>query len=127
MNLLLDTHTYIWLSGNKPELSEKAKSLIENPNNNTFISVASLWEMSIKISLGKLIIDKPFPNTLSDLVNNGIEVLSISFDHILKCGDLPFHHRDPFDRLILAQCIFENMKLVSIDTIFDQYTSERVW
>jgi PIN domain nuclease of toxin-antitoxin system len=127
MKLLLDTHTYIWFSEDNPELSSKVKQLIENPNNTSYISIASLWEMSIKISIGKLTIKRDFKAMLSDLANSGIEILPISFEHVLKSGFLPFHHRDPFDRMIIAQSMCENMKLLSADVIFDEYCGHRVW
>ena len=127
MNLLLDTHTYIWFSVNKPELSEIVRKMVEDGQNNSYISIASLWEMSIKISLGKLSIDKDFKEVIKDLTESGIEILPISFEHVLKSSTLPFHHRDPFDRIIIAQSMCEAMKLLSADTIFDEYTNERVW
>ena len=128
MNLLLDTHTYIWFSMDKPELSHKVKTLIESSANTAYISIASLWEMSIKISLGKLDIDRDFQTVITNLADNGIEILPITFDHILKSSLLPFHHRDdPFDRIIIAQSLCENMALLSTDTIFDQYTTNRIW
>lgn len=127
MNLLIDTHTYIWFSANSPQLSQIARNLIESEDNKTFLSIASLWEMSIKVSLGKLSINLNFEDILDDLANSGIEVLPISFDHVLKSSSLLFHHRDPFDRMIAAQSLCEGMKLLSTDTIFDLYTNSRVW
>ena len=127
MNLLLDTHAYIWFSANSPQLSQVAKNLIEATGNQTFLSIASLWEMSIKVSLGKLSIDLDFKDVLDDLSDSGIKVLPISFDHILKNRSISFHHRDPFDRMIVAQSIGEGMKLLSTDTVFDLYTNNRVW
>jgi len=83
--------------------------------------------MSIKISLGKLSIDLDFEDILDDLGNSGIEVLPISFEHILKNTTLPFHHRDPFDRIIAAQSIAEKMPLLGADSIFDLYATHRIW
>lgn len=83
--------------------------------------------MSIKISIGKLVIKQDFKAVMSDLANSGIEVLPISFEHILKSSLFPFHHRDPFDRIIIAQSICEDMSLLSADVIFDQYCGKRVW
>lgn len=127
MNLLLDTHTYIWFSADKPELSSTVKQLVEDSQNASFISIASLWEMSIKISLGKLSIDKDFKEVIKDLSESGIGILPISFEHVLKSSTLAFHHRDPFDRIIIAQSLCEGMKLLSADTIFDDYRVERIW
>ena len=127
MNLLLDTHAYIWFSTNNRELSSAVKRLIEDSENSSYISIASLWEMSIKISLGKLSIDKDFKFVIHDLTESGINLLPISFDHILMSSALPFHHRDPFDRITVAQSLCEGMKLLSVDTIFDRYSSDRIW
>jgi PIN domain nuclease of toxin-antitoxin system len=99
MNLLLDTHTFIWFSEGNKALPNKAKELIEDINNTSFISMVSLWEMSIKISLNKLQIKIPFENLYNVIVENGFVVLPISFNHLVAQNKLEFHHRDPFDRL----------------------------
>lgn len=127
MNLLLDTHTYIWFSANKPELSSTVKALVEDSQNTSYISIVSLWEMSIKISLGKLTIDRDMKEVIKDLSENGIEILPVASDHVLKSGTLPFHHRDPFDRMLIAQSICEGMQLLSADEIFDKYINNRIW
>lgn len=103
------------------------KKLVEDSQNTSYISIASLWEMSIKISLGKLAIDKDFKEVFKELSESGIEILPISFEHVLKSSTLPFHHRDPFDRIIVAQSICEGMKLLSADEIFDKYITDRIW
>lgn len=127
MKFLLDTHTYIWFSNNHPLLSPKAKSLIESEKNYAYLSMASLWEMSIKMSLGKLSLNKSLSILYQELLLSGIEILPITFDHVLYSSSLPFHHRDPFDRLILAQALSEKMQLLSADVIFDAYAQVRVW
>lgn len=127
MNLLLDTHTYIWFSSNSRELSPRVRELIEDSRNTAYISMGSLWEISIKVSIGKPRISAPLEELLLEITENGIEILPISFDHILRSSQLPFHHRDPFDRLLVAQALSEQMQLLSADTIFDYYTDSRVW
>lgn len=112
MNILLDTHAFLWFVANDPRLSNKARVLIEAEDSQPFLSVASLWEMAIKISIGKLEIDQPFGDFVAhQLTLNGIGVLSLSLEHISAIATLPFHHRDPFDRLIvfkrkLSKCLW---------------------
>jgi PIN domain nuclease of toxin-antitoxin system len=127
MNLLLDAHTFIWFVSGDSNLSLKARQEIENPGNLIFFSIASLWEMSLKIKIGKLSIQKPFEEVINDVTENGIEILPISFTHLIENTKLPFHHRDPFDRIIISQSIVENMNIVSRDAIFDKYLSSRIW
>lgn len=128
MNYLLDTHSLIWFIGGDAKLSPQARLLMEDANNRLFISVASLWEMAIKTSLGKLILSLPFEQMFpAQLEANSIEVLDITVDHLQKLCTLPFHHRDPFDRLLLAQSFSENLPLISADDTFDSYGVERQW
>ena len=128
MRLLLDTHSFLWFIGGSERLSFKARQEIENPENQSFLSTASLWEMAIKISLGKLDLLRPFEDLISQqLTLNGIELLEITIGHIAIIANLPFHHRDPFDRLLIAQALFENIPIVSGDSIFDAYQITRIW
>ena len=127
MNLLLDTHTFIWFSEDNSSLTKEAKNLIEDSNNISFISMASLWEMSIKISLKKLKSKVPFEDLYDLIIENGFEVLPISFDHLVKQNNLEHHHRDPFDRLIISQALCEGMTLISKEKIFDKYSVKRFW
>jgi len=128
MNILLDTHAFLWFVTDDPRLSDKARVLIEVDDSQPFLSVASLWEMAIKVSLGKLQIEQPFETFISQqLTLNGIGILSLSLEHTAAIATLPFHHRDPFDRLIAVQARLEQMPLVSVDKIFDAYAIERVW
>ena len=131
MKYLIDTHIFLWFSAGSSELSQKAKQIIADKNNEIFISIASLWEISIKTSLGKLEIQKEYENIIDDVTGNAMEILPINFSHTVAQNKLPFHHRDPFDRIILAQAIVENMNLISKDEIFDLYLSDksvkRIW
>ena len=127
MKLLWDTHTFIWLILGDNKLSEKAKNEIENPKNEHFLSIASLWEIGIKVKLGKLEILKPFENIIDDVTKNGINILPINFKHLVESMNLELHHRDPFDRLIISQGKAENMSIISRDEVFDKYINYRIW
>ena len=128
MNVLLDTHAFLWFVGDSPRLSDKARTLIEAEDSQPFLSIASLWEMAIKISLGKLKLEQPFETFISQqLTLNGIGILNLSLEHTAAISILPFHHRDPFDRLIAVQVKIEKMPLVSADPAFDAYEIERIW
>ncbi len=115
MQYLIDTHVFLWFVSNSKELSQTAKSLIEDETNEIFISIASLWEISIKTALGKLIIYGNYETVIDDVNDNSIQILPINFAHTVEQNRLPFHHRDPFDRIIVSQAIVENMTLVSAD------------
>ncbi|MBK8703399.1 MAG: type II toxin-antitoxin system VapC family toxin [Saprospiraceae bacterium] len=131
MKYLLDTHTFLWFNEGSPELSSYAKAVIEDIENEIFISIASLWEISIKTSLGKLTIAGTYDTVINDVIENEIGVLPINFAHTIIQNKLPFHHRDPFDRMIISQAIVENMDLLSKDEIFDHYLAnthiKRCW
>jgi PIN domain nuclease of toxin-antitoxin system len=127
MKLLLDTHTFLWFINDSSQLSIGAKNLIES-DVNLLLSVASLWEIAIKVSIGKLTIPNTYGQFIPQQVQlNDIEVLSISLAHLAVVTTLPFHHRDPFDRLLIAQAIAEKVSIVSADGIFDSYEISRVW
>lgn len=127
MNLILDTHSFIWFINGDNNLSAKARKEIENPVNAKFISIASIWEMAIKVSLDRLEINRPFEDINKQIDNNGFEILPILFEHTLKLTKLSFHHRDPFDRLIIAQSLTEKMPIISKDKHFDSYKVKRIW
>lgn len=128
MKALLDTHTFLWFVEDSPQLSKTARQLIEADDTQPFLSIASLWEMAIKISIGKLSLTQPYEVFLpQQLTINGIEVLNMKIDHTTAIATLPFHHRDPFDRLLAVQARIEQMTLVSGDPIFDAYEIERIW
>ncbi len=127
MNLLLDTHTLIWLAEADNNLSQPAKSAIENPANTCYVSIATFWEMAIKTSLGKLEIQIPLAQLKQLVIENGIEILPIEFEHTLLITQLPFHHKDPFDRLLIAQAKLEKMTLLSRDEKFVHYDIQILW
>lgn len=104
------------------------KELVEEPGNQPYISIASLWEMAIKTSLGKLSLDQPLETLIPEQMNaNGIALMGLSFDHVVQVAKLPFHHGDPFDRMLIAQAMVEEMPIASIDGGLDDYGIERLW
>lgn len=128
MKYLLNTHTLLWFLKGDKKLSDKARRLIDSPRNSKFLSIASLWEIAIKVSLGKLVLDKPFEKLFPEqLYFNRIETLDITVDSLIKLTTLPFHHRDPFDRLIIAQAFVEDLPIISADAAFDAYKISREW
>lgn len=118
MNLLLDTHILLWWLDNNEKLPEKYLKVISNSNNICFISSATIWEISIKSALGKLEIPDNFTDILQD---EGFSELPVSWKHAAMVRQLPFHHKDPFDRLIIAQTIVEDFTLLTVDKIIPQY------
>lgn len=126
--LLLDTHTFLWWAADAPELSATAREAISDAGNECFLSTASCWEMAIKSSLGKLRLTKPVERFVHDLVTeNGFRLLTIDLRHAAKVESLPFHHRDPFDRLLIAQAITEKFTLVSADNMLSSYDVQLLW
>jgi PIN domain nuclease of toxin-antitoxin system len=128
MNILLDTHAFLWFLDDDPRLSAAARVLIEADDSQPFISMVGLWEIAIKISLGKLQLNQPYETFIpQQLALNGIGILNLSVEHTAAIVSLPFHHRDPFDRLMVVQARIEKMTLVSADPGFDAYEVQRVW
>ncbi|HRI29042.1 MAG TPA: type II toxin-antitoxin system VapC family toxin [Chitinophagales bacterium] len=131
MRLLLDTHTFLWYYSGSAELSDAARACIDDINNEFWISTASLWEIAIKHSIGKLDLDGSFEEFCQDVVNKGFIFMPIDIAHLITLAGLPFHHRDPFDRILVAQAITENLNFVSKDSIVDDYffreTEKRIW
>jgi PIN domain nuclease of toxin-antitoxin system len=128
MKLLLDTHTFLWFLSDDAQLSAQARALIEDGSNEVLLSVASLWEMAIKISPGKLRLSQRFDPFISEqLALNAINLLDITVAHTAALIPLPFHHRDPFHRLLIAQAPTESMPIVGADRAFDAYGVTRLW
>ena len=128
MRLLLDTHAFLWFIMGDRHLSATARALIENLANERWLSVGSLWEIAIKVSLGKLTLSSPFEVLFpAQLDRNDVQLLGITAQHTQVVAGLPFHHRDPFDRLLVAQCRVEGLALVSADHAFDAYGVQRIW
>jgi PIN domain nuclease of toxin-antitoxin system len=128
VNLLLDTHVFLWFIDGSGELSLSAKALIEDEANDRYLSVASLWEMAIKVSIGKLDVPLPFTRLVRQHVTgNAIEVLQVEPEHLDEQRNLPFRNRDPFDRLIITQAIAEEIAVISRDAAFEEYSVRVLW
>ncbi len=128
MRLLLDTHTFIWAATLDERLSSKAKQLLLDSDNELFFSTASIWEMAIKTSLGKLILKQPIEQTINEQIQiNGLQILNVESAHALAMASLPWHHRDPFDRLLICQSKLEKLIILGRDSVMDTYGVDRVW
>jgi PIN domain nuclease of toxin-antitoxin system len=128
MKILLDTHAFLWWVADDPKLSTNAKAIIANPDNEIYLSVVSAWEIIIKVGTGKLTLMEP-PETYipSRIASNQFEILSVQMPHILRINSLPNFHKDPFDRLLIAQGIEEDLLIVTIDNLIVQYPVKTIW
>ncbi len=131
MTFLLDTHAFLWFVNNHRSLSTEARNTIEDRQSLIFLSIASVWEMAIKSSLGKLAVPMPHQSFVErEMSINEIAIFPASIEHAEIVANLPFPssgHRDPFDRLLIAQALAENIPVISGDAAFDQYPVERIW
>ncbi len=128
MKLLLDTHAFLWFIEGNPKIPSSTRSFIEDPGNQSLLSIASLWEMAIKLSLKKLKLEQPFDRLIpQQIAQNGFGLLQIDIAHVARLVSIPFHHRDPFDRLLIAQAQSEHLPVVSRDVVFDTYGITRLW
>ena len=124
---LLDTHALLWYAGADPRLPPAIAELINNPDVTVAVSRVSLWEITIKDSLGKLFLPKPYPEWMRLVLASDFQILGITDEHLGQLHTLPYHHRDPFDRLLLAQAITENLTLLSRDAKFASYPVSVLW
>lgn len=123
MKLLLDTHAFLWFIQGNEMLSDAARKLIEDETTQKFISVASLWEIAIKVSTGKLQIGMSMIELVRrEVLGNAFNTLRIEPEHLNELAQMPFQHKDPFDRLIIAQSLVENMPIISKDRAFGNYS-----
>jgi PIN domain nuclease of toxin-antitoxin system len=128
MRAILDTHALLWFLAGDDRLSARARRLVEDGSNEMLVSVASLWEIAVKHSLGKLDLAGSFEQVIpGQLEANGLAVLHLATSHVARVATLPFHHRDPFDRMLIAQALVEGLPIVGVDTAFDPYGTERIW
>ena len=126
MRALLDTHVFLWGIAGDKRMSRHARDIFIGPSD-LFISIASIWEILIKVQAGKLNLPHPAGGyIIGKLAENRIEILPISLDHLLEVERLPMHHRDPFDRILIAQSLEEDLPLISADPIFEKYSSLKV-
>jgi len=126
MNLLLDTHTFIWFAEGSPSLSAVARNLILDPLNESFLSPASYWEIAIQVRTGAFVLAEPYAVFMLREVQR-FNILHITADHTTVVSAMPLHHRDPFDRLLIAQAIVERMPILSRDAAFAAYPVTRLW
>ncbi len=128
MRVLLDTHALIWWANDHPRLSLRARSAILTFDSEVFVSAASAWELTTKVRLGKLPEAEEFALGFADNVAAlGFRQLAITVDHGQRAGFLPGHHKDPFDRILIAQSLAENIRLISNEKLFDDYGIQRIW
>lgn len=126
--VLLDTHAFLWFAFDDERLSARAAEVISDASVEKVLSIASLWEIAVKTSLGKLELGTSLERFLTDEVEGReLEVLGIEHAHLVRVADLPFHHRDPFDRLLIAQAVSEGLSIMSIDPRFEAYGVNVIW
>jgi PIN domain nuclease of toxin-antitoxin system len=121
MKYLLDTNALLWALENNPLLTKKAKNTIVNDRNDIYVSIVSLWEIAIKLSIGKLELTKTLDEIIDEMSMQFLHILPISVDAVRKIQTLPFHHRDPFDRIIIAQAQADDLIIITKDQQFDYY------
>jgi PIN domain nuclease of toxin-antitoxin system len=128
LRLLLDTHAFLWFVLSDPHLSAAAKAAVGDPKNDVFVSPATHWEIAIKVSLGKYTPALPFEDFVRNAIkDNDFDVLPIEIRHTARVATLPFHHKDPFDRIMIAQALAEDLTLVANEALFDSYGVKRLW
>ncbi len=127
MKALLDTHAFLWAISGDEKLSRRAGQIFSGPSD-LWLSVASIWEILIKAQNGKMLLPEPTgPYLLKKLAENRIETLPVALDHVLRVESLPTHHRDPFDRMLIAQSLEEKLPVITSDVIFDRYGVDVIW
>ncbi len=127
MALLLDTHTLIWYLEGDVQLSDTAQKQLDNRSIRRLVSTVSVWEMAVKVNLGKLDIKRPFTDLPNFFRANEFDWLPLTFEHSLAYLDLPLHHRDPFDRMLIAQAMSEGLTVVTRDPHFPSYGVSVLW
>lgn len=128
MNFLLDTHSFLWAVWDDPKLSRAAKALILNPDTEIYLSLASVWEIAIKVGIGKLSLARPVEAFIPlHLAGLGIDLLHPTLEDVLRVASLPLHHREPFDRLLISQSLTQGMPMISADSNIDAYGVQRIW
>jgi PIN domain nuclease of toxin-antitoxin system len=126
--VLLDTHAFLWFIMGSDRLSVPVRAVIEDAGNQKLVSMASLWEMSIKVSLGRLALAEPFDVLIpAQIHDSGFEILPILLEHVTAVSNLPMHHGDPFDRMLIAQGLVGRMPIVTVDAAFKGYPVQTLW
>lgn len=127
MRQLIDTHVLLWFLLDSRQLSETAAKLVESQTAVNYISIVSLWEIAIKVSIGKLELKKSFKDLQKLIDENGFQILPITFQDTIIISSLPFHHTDPFDRILIAQSVSNQLTLITKDKAFKAYTIKTTW
>jgi PIN domain nuclease of toxin-antitoxin system len=127
MNLLIDTHALIWFITDNDKLPLKTKQIIENKENNCYVSIATYWEIGIKNSIGRLDLNSDLKTIFQIIEETGFEALPITTNQILRNANLEFYHQDPFDRIIIAQSLVEKMTIITKDSQFENYNIPIIW
>ena len=127
MKLLLDTHAFLWFNAGDSRLSRKARGAMESDDAELLLSAASVWEMAIKASLGRLTLPMPVAEYVAGKMEDGFRMLPVEWDHAAAVQAMPFHHHDPFDRLLIAQAAAEKLPIITGDRIFRTYGADVIW
>jgi PIN domain nuclease of toxin-antitoxin system len=128
VKLLLDTHAFLWWIEGTPAVGRRARVAVSNPDNEVLFSLASCWELAIKLSLGKLRLAESLDRFIPEQLRvNGFSLLEVQLRHVVRVADLPFRHRDPFDRLLVAQALEDDLTVVSADRVFRKYGVAVLW
>jgi PIN domain nuclease of toxin-antitoxin system len=128
MRVLIDTHIFIWYIQNSERLPSSIATYINDGRNDILLSIASVWEMAIKQSTGKLNLGLPYASFIEEQMRlNSMELLPLRLDHLEVVTTMPFHHRDPFDRILIAQAMLEDIVIISADSTFSSYPVQRIW
>ncbi len=128
MTGILDSHALYWFAEDDPKMPLAVKQLIEDAATTIYVSVVSIWELAIKAANGKLKLASPPEIYFADVLKqNGFKLLGVTYDHVILAAKLPLHHKDPFDRLLIAQSLVEGLPFLSVDEIFDDYGVTRIW
>ena len=126
--VLLDTHSFLWFVTEDPKLSAAAERIIAEGGNEPILSAACVWEIAIKVSIGRLPIPAPLDSFIPEQLRiNRISLLPIELRHLFEIPRMPLHHRDPYDRLLIAQAIVEGLPVLTADPAFDKYPIQRLW
>jgi PIN domain nuclease of toxin-antitoxin system len=128
VKVLLDTHAFLWAITDNPQLSDKARRMFTSSDNELLLSAASVWEILAKVQIGRLHLPKPAGDYLErQLAKNAITVLPVQLRHVLRLERLPLHHRDPFDRILIAQSLEEELPVLTADPLMKNYSAPLIW
>ncbi len=127
MRYLLDTQILLWIFGESDKLTTTATQIVKDQKNSLYVSKVSFWEAAIKVNIGKLTLPFELEVLVQETISNDIEILEIEMSHILEVVNLPLHHRDPFDRLIITQAMVDDIPVISSDDKFSLYDIKRIW